>query len=159
MPLITKFLGFPAPFWYRAIFRGRNQYTLLKIFKGTGVSFIPHSWGLILLSLLKFWVKQWSGRMLYTTASKHLQTLWNWPYVYSIEKLITVPLNILSSVCILCQWMDDRRTVKEKMYTSAENFLFIFHVLWDFHIGLSSLLSHVFLLTHSSIRWIHESMT
>ena len=32
------------------------------------------SWGgWFSLSLLKFWFKQWSGRMLYTTASKHLQ--------------------------------------------------------------------------------------
>ena len=32
--------------------------------------------------------------MLYTTASKHLQKLWNWPYLHSVEKIITVPLNI-----------------------------------------------------------------
>ena len=28
---------------------------------------------------------QWSGRMLYTTASNHLQKWWNWPYVHNEE--------------------------------------------------------------------------
>ena len=36
--------------------------------------------------------------MLYKTASKHLQKLLTWPNVHSVEKNITVPLNILSSV-------------------------------------------------------------
>ena len=35
--------------------------------------FISHSRRLTQLLLLKFWFKQWSGRMLYTTALKHLQ--------------------------------------------------------------------------------------
>ena len=46
---------------------------------------IPHSRKSIPSFLLKFGVKQWSVRMFYTTASKHLQTLWNWPYVHSLE--------------------------------------------------------------------------
>ena len=33
--------------------------------------------------------------MLYTTASKHLQKLWNWSYA-TRRKIILVPLNILS---------------------------------------------------------------
>ena len=49
-------------------------------------SFIPHSRRLIQLYLLKCWVKQWYGRMLYTTVSNHLQKLWTWPYVHSVEK-------------------------------------------------------------------------
>ena len=61
--------------------------TLLKIFKGTGVFFHPT----IQTILLKFWVKQQSGRKLYTTASKHLQKLLNWPYVHSIEKSSLFP--------------------------------------------------------------------
>ena len=38
-----------------------------------------------------FGLKKRSGRMLYTTASKHLQTLWNWPYVDSVEKSSLFP--------------------------------------------------------------------
>ena len=38
--------------------------------------------------------------MLYTTASKHLQKLSNWPQCTQRRKIITVPLNILSSVYI-----------------------------------------------------------
>ena len=37
--------------------------------------FIPYSRALIQLFLLNFWFKQWSGRMLYTTASEHLQIM------------------------------------------------------------------------------------
>ena len=29
--------------------------------------------------------------MLYTTASKHLQKLWNWPHVHSVEKSSLFP--------------------------------------------------------------------
>ena len=47
--------------------------------------FISHSRGLIQLFSLKFGIKQWSDLMLYTTASKHLPKLWNWPYVHSVE--------------------------------------------------------------------------
>ena len=61
--------------------------TLLKYLREQVCFFLPHSRGLIELFLLKFWVKQWSGRMLYTTASKHLWKIWNWPYLHSVEKL------------------------------------------------------------------------
>ena len=47
--------------------------------------FIPHPRELIQWLLLKFWIKQWSGRMFYTTASKHLQELWNWSDMHSVE--------------------------------------------------------------------------
>ena len=50
-----------------------NTIYSAKIFKGTYVFFIPHPTGLIQLFVLKFRLKQRSGRMLYTTASKHLQ--------------------------------------------------------------------------------------
>ena len=53
--------------------------------------FIPHPRGLIQLFLLKFWVKQLSGRMVYTTALKHLEQLWDWPYVRSEEKSSLFP--------------------------------------------------------------------
>ena len=48
--------------------------------------------------------------MLYTTASKYLQKLWNWPYVHSTEKIITVPLDILSNLYnkkwkVASQWL------------------------------------------------------
>ena len=65
--------------------------------------FIPHSRGLIALFLPKFQFKQWSGRMLYTTASKHLQKKKKKkkkeidPMYTAWKKIITVPLNILSS--------------------------------------------------------------
>ena len=62
------------------------RYTLFKIVREQVCFFIPHSRGLIQLFLLKIWVKQWSSRMLYTTASNHFQKLWNWPYVLSVEK-------------------------------------------------------------------------
>ena len=65
--------------------------TLLKIFKGKGVFFIPHSGGLNQSFLLKFWFQQWSGWMFYTTALKHLHKFWNWPYVHSVEKLSLFP--------------------------------------------------------------------
>ena len=44
--------------------------------------FIPHSRGLIQSFLLKFGVKEWYGRVLYTTASKNLQN-------YEIDPMYT----------------------------------------------------------------------
>ena len=53
------------------------SYTLLKILKGTEVFFLSHTQESLILFLIlflrKFWYKQLFGRMLYTTASKHLQ--------------------------------------------------------------------------------------
>ena len=73
------------------------------------VFFIPHSRGLIQLFLLKFWVKQWSGRMLHTTASKHLRKLWKWPHVHSVEKSSLFPsifweVNITAHLWLCLNW-------------------------------------------------------
>ena len=43
----------------------------LNVLREKACFFFPHSRGLIELFLPKFWVKQWSGRMFYTTASSH----------------------------------------------------------------------------------------
>ena len=65
--------------------------TQLKYLRGQVCFFIPHSRGLIQLFLLKLWFKQWSGRMLYTTAPTHLEKLPNWPHLHSLEKSSLLP--------------------------------------------------------------------
>ena len=66
------------------------RFTLLKYLR-EHVFFIPRPTGLIQLFALKFRLKQRSGRMLYTTASKHLQKSWTWPYVQSVDNHFCPP--------------------------------------------------------------------
>ena len=88
----SRWLWFPSRSSVLYIYIYRYMYVhCSKYLKERMCFFIPHSRGLIQSFLLKFWVKQWCGRMLYTTASKHLQKLWNWPYVHSVEKSSLFP--------------------------------------------------------------------
>ena len=79
------------------------QCTLLRIFKGTGVFLLPTPKRVNSIILLTFWVKQRSGSMLYTTASQHLPKcakIMELTLCIQRRKIITVPLNILSSVIL-----------------------------------------------------------
>ena len=69
---------------------------IMKICKGTRVFFHSTLKKVDSIILLICWVKQWSDRMVCTSVSKHLQNLWNWPNVYSVTKIIIVPLKILA---------------------------------------------------------------
>ena len=88
--IVATFMKYIEPF-QRKLNKGNFCRHCSKYLREQVCFFIPHSRGLIQLFLLKFWVKQGSGRMLYITASKLLQKLWNWPHVHSIEKKSLFP--------------------------------------------------------------------
>ena len=66
--------------------------------------------------LLKFWGKQWSGRMLYTTASIHSQKLQNWPHAHIVEKSTNVPLNI--SILLISEDFFNMRSTFNQLWPS-----------------------------------------
>ena len=75
---------------FRRCFGGINTL-LLKIFKGID-DFPSHAQQGQFNYFAEIWgYKLWSVKMLYTTTSKYLQKIWNWPYVYSVEKSLLPP--------------------------------------------------------------------
>ena len=76
--------------------------------------FIRHSSGFIQLFLLQFWVKQWSGRMLHTTVSKHLQK--NMKLTLCTPRKKSSLFLIYFEQCIYC-------TFKEYTVCECDNFI------------------------------------